>query len=332
MRALGAPTTIAAAVVAVSMLEVTFARRLALFLVGPILGVALFAGVSSSSQTTLATAVPSPIPTVRAAAVQPLVAGADSAAVILDTRPELFDAHEDGSEVVRTVDRPDPLAEHAHHGDATENGPEAEVGPAVVVERAWPQPAEPIEVRIAPTPRPTPIAPTATPVPPTPAPTAAPTPVQVEVPPAAAPATLQQRGQEALGYLSYDWQGRLGGWRIDFLPARSGYRGLTFTAESRIEIYVRDGDDAWTIARVIAHELGHAVDVMLNDAGDRSAWLNARGIPGALWWPGSGVSDFGSGAGDFAECFATWQVGSGSLSTLAGGCTADQLNLMAQLS
>ena len=43
------------------------------------------------------------------------------------------------------------------------------------------------------------------------------------------------------------------------------------------------------------------------------------------WWPGSGAVDFATGAGDFAECFATWLVGSTSLSQVAGPCTDEDL-------
>jgi hypothetical protein len=73
-----------------------------------------------------------------------------------------------------------------------------------------------------------------------------------------------------------------------------------------VEVFVRGGDTPEVLAHVIAHELGHAVDVTyLNDA-QRAAWLSARGVGrGAVWFPGqSGVSDFATGAGDFAESFA----------------------------
>ena len=170
----------------------------------------------------------------------------------------------------------------------------------------------------APTVEPT-VAPTATPtVAPTPAPTAPPV------------STVSARGQEALGLIWYDWQGRLSGWTVEFHPERSGLRGLTFTAERRIEIYVRAGDSTWDIARILAHEIGHAVDVSLNNASERDAWLAQRGIS-VPWWPGSGTSDFNSGAGDFAECFATWVVGSSSLS-IGGACSQADLDLLASLS
>jgi len=84
---------------------------------------------------------------------------------------------------------------------------------------------------------------------------------------------------------------------------------------------------------VIAHEIGHAVDVSLNSGDDRRKWLDARGIPDAPWWPGEGgVNDFKSGAGDFAEGFAAWQVGTGSYrSKLGSAPNSAQLELIAQL-
>lgn len=127
---------------------------------------------------------------------------------------------------------------------------------------------------------------------------------------------------EALEMIAYDWERRLPGWRISFLDAREDVRGLTYSVERRIEVFVRDGDTAWDVARVVAHELGHAVDLTHGNESTRTAWRAQRGLADATpWWPGSGTADFATGAGDFAECFATWQVGSTSLSQVAGPCT-----------
>lgn len=140
------------------------------------------------------------------------------------------------------------------------------------------------------------------------------------------------RPQQALAMISYPWQARLPGWTVTFAPARDGLRGLTFSGEARIEIYVRPDDSAWDLGRVLAHELGHAVDLTLNDSGARREWADARGISDATpWWPRSGLADFATGAGDFAECFATWQTGSASLSQVAGPCSADDLDLLASM-
>src|SRR5205085_512469 len=122
------------------------------------------------------------------------------------------------------------------------------------------------------------------------------------------------------------------GWSIAFLPGRVGLRGLTRVDDRRIEIDVRDSDTAASLARVIAHELGHAVDVELNSAGDRERWRIERGVgPGVAWWPGNGVSDFDTLAGDFAEAFATWQTGSVSESRVAPQPGPADLALLAVL-
>lgn len=192
-------------------------------------------------------------------------------------------------------------------------------------------PANPTAVATAPTGPPAPT-PTPLPEPPAPTPTTAATPPP---PPTATPAPpppdATARGQEALASIGYDWGGRLPGWTIAFVAQETGARGLTFTSEKRIEIYVRSGDSTWQIARVIAHELGHAVDLTHNSVGDRETWRTQRDIADLPWWPTSGGSDFASGAGDFAECFATWQVGAASLST-AGPCSQADLDLLASLS
>jgi hypothetical protein len=100
----------------------------------------------------------------------------------------------------------------------------------------------------------------------------------------------------------------------------------------RIEIYVRPTDTAEALARVVAHELGHAVDLTRNDALDRARWRTARGIaPTVPWWPDGTADDFATVSGDFAEAFAAWQTGVVSRSEVAGQPTADQLALLASL-
>lgn len=144
---------------------------------------------------------------------------------------------------------------------------------------------------------------------------------------------LGDRGQDALHLIGYRWRLHLPAWSIDFLPADAGLRGLARTQERRIEIYVRDTDTAWELARVIAHELGHAVDLSHLDIDDRRAWRLLRRIDDQTpWWPDDGRADFATGAGDFAECFASWQVGSSSLSQVAGPCGAEAHALVGALS
>ena len=77
----------------------------------------------------------------------------------------------------------------------------------------------------------------------------------------------------------------------------------------------------------------HAVDVTLNSPEEREEWQAARGIESVPWWPGDGLTDFSTGAGDFAESFAAWQVGTGSFRSRVGDApNGDQLALMARLS
>jgi len=131
-------------------------------------------------------------------------------------------------------------------------------------------------------------------------------------------AVTDHRAAEALDRIGFAWRQSLPGWSIVFRPARTGLRGLTKVEERRIEVYVRDSDSADSILRIIAHELGHAVDVELNSPSDRERWRAVRGVgPTVAWWPGNAVSDFDTLAGDFAEAFATLLTGSVSQSRVA---------------
>ncbi len=113
----------------------------------------------------------------------------------------------------------------------------------------------------------------------------------------------------AIRQVRFDWIARLPGWTVRFRDSRAGHRGLTFIDRRLIEVYVRSNDTPESLAHVVAHELGHAVDLTYFDDGHRAVWLAARGRSAdTIWFPGeSGVSDFNTGAGDFAESFA-WVV------------------------
>ena len=136
----------------------------------------------------------------------------------------------------------------------------------------------------------------------------------------------------ALAAISYPWRERLPGWEVRFLPQRPGLRGLTLPSEKRIEIYVRDTDTPESLARVVAHEMGHAADLQLNDSRDRDRWRRARGAGAEVpWWPDDSASDFATLGGDFAEAFAVWQTGAQSRSTVAGQPAPDQLAVLVAL-
>ncbi len=149
------------------------------------------------------------------------------------------------------------------------------------------------------------------------------------VPTTSAEASMRDR---TLGLIGYPWDARLPGWRVEFSGSRAGLRGLTRPEPKVIENYVHPTDSPASLARVLAHEICHAVDLELNSDPDRERWREARGLPaGARWWPDSATSDFDTGAGDFAEAFAVWLTGVASLSRIGAALNTDHLALVAQL-
>ncbi len=175
-----------------------------------------------------------------------------------------------------------------------------------------------------------------------PAPTTAPPPPRAtfELPdgPAAEPTDPeitreQQVGADALRQLSYPWQQSLPGWEIRFLPGRHGLLGATWPEDLQIDLYVRAEHTADDLAHVLAHEMGHAIDVTWFSVADRAAWRAARGFaPDRPWFGQPGESDYAIPSGDFAEAFAVWQVGPARYRGVAGPApTAEQLELVSQL-
>jgi hypothetical protein len=139
---------------------------------------------------------------------------------------------------------------------------------------------------------------------------------------------------KALGRIRFDWKADLPGWQIRFLPGRAGLRGLTFPDQHVIEVYVRSSDRPEGLSHVIAHEMGHAVDVSRLGDAEHAIWKQARRISASVpWFPGaSGAQDYATGAGDWAESFAWWQTGVGWYSQLGPPPDAAQMALMARLS
>ncbi len=71
--------------------------------------------------------------------------------------------------------------------------------------------------------------------------------------------------------------------------------------------------------RVVAHELGHAIDLDLLDDNRRESWWAERSIGGdAEWRPETARNDFQTGAGDFAEAVADVLSGHPTSSKVAG--------------
>ena len=213
---------------------------------------------------------------------------------------------------------------------------EAPAGPTTELQLVIPTFAVPApDVPIAPTSAPPPAT-----APPTTTTTPTPPPVPFELP--AGPAadgptsdlTREQRvGAEALQQISYPWQQSLPGWQIRFLPGRPGLLGATWPEDQQIDLYVRAEHTADDVAHVLAHEMGHAIDVTWFDPNDRSVWRAARGFAAERTWFGqAGESDYATPSGDFAEAFAVWQVGPNRYRGVAGPRpNADQLGLVAQL-
>jgi hypothetical protein len=142
----------------------------------------------------------------------------------------------------------------------------------------------------------------------------------------------EYRGQAALQRIAYRWQSQLPGWTIIFSSGRDGTLGYTYVDRKTIEIFVRSSQSDALLAHVIAHELGHAIDVTMHNGDDRRRWQDGRGIGASAWWPGEGVSDFSTGAGDFAESFAAWQLGPADFrSNLAGPPNPAQVDLLEEL-
>ncbi len=146
--------------------------------------------------------------------------------------------------------------------------------------------------------------------------------------PMLAPADL---GDAAEALLPFDWQAVLPGWEIIYTSSDPDYRGLTYPYERRIEMYVRASDTPASLAGVLAHEIGHAIDVTHFSDSQRARWMSERGIGDADWWPSAYASDFETGAGDFAEAFAYWAVGDPNSSRIAGVPDGPQLDLLGEL-
>jgi hypothetical protein len=139
--------------------------------------------------------------------------------------------------------------------------------------------------------------------------------------------------EDALSLISYPWETKLPSWSIHFLPGRPDYRALTLANQRLVEVYVRTDMTTPEIAGITAHELGRAVDAMLLSAADHDTWRTSRRFASsAPWYPAAASPDLATGAGDFAEAFATWQVGKLSLSQLGDQPDAAQFEVLARLS
>lgn len=118
----------------------------------------------------------------------------------------------------------------------------------------------------------------------------------------------QQLGGDALARIDYPWR-RLG-YGLAFEPARPGLLGTTSCAGRQMVIYVYPSESVAEVAFVTAFEIGHAVDCSILTPPRRADWARIRGFGSARpWFPSCTCSEDDYGSGDYAEVFATWQVG-----------------------
>jgi len=117
-------------------------------------------------------------------------------------------------------------------------------------------------------------------------------------------------GDRALRLVTYDVNSL--GYRLSFRPARNDLRGQIDPDAHTITVFVSLHDAPHRVAHDIAHELGHAYDARFMSPAQRAHYLAVRLRPTVPWWPGTraadyvagAVTDYASGAGDFAEVFA----------------------------
>ena len=141
-------------------------------------------------------------------------------------------------------------------------------------------------------------------------------------------------GAQALARVRYPWQELLPGWAVRFLGGRPGLLGRTFWPDRVIELYVRPTHGVGDVAFALAHELGHAVDLEHLDPTGRACWRATRELPHDLEWFGaSDANDFATPAGDWAECFAAWQLGPDGFQSRLGAAPGPRdRELVAELS
>lgn len=106
------------------------------------------------------------------------------------------------------------------------------------------------------------------------------------------------------------------GWSFVATGPLPGAVAVTLPRSRRVLV---DVTTALDLDPVVAHELGHVVDVDHLDAELRHAWLADRRAPAEVsWWPTGSLDDLSVGAGDFAEAVAVALTGGRGHSRLPG--------------
>lgn len=135
---------------------------------------------------------------------------------------------------------------------------------------------------------------------------------------AAGDSSLQAPGESAFASLGYDLTAL--GWTIGFADGRPGLLGVAYSQRRHIEVFVRPGQSRSLLRAVIAHEIGHAVDLEYNDDGRRARWRQLRAVPADQTWFGCSLcDDYATPAGDFAEVFSLWLAGPAHFRSALGG-------------
>jgi len=128
----------------------------------------------------------------------------------------------------------------------------------------------------------------------------APQPQRLSAPDAAAARAVVAQAQRLVSVTPQEL-----GYRLRVAGPVAGLRGNTDNATRTITLFVAPTDAPHVVAHDLAHEIGHALDATRLTAAQRAAYLRGRGVPAAPWLPGAReVSDYRTGAGDFAEVFA----------------------------
>jgi len=150
--------------------------------------------------------------------------------------------------------------------------------------------------------------------------------------PSAAPAIVgfpAEVGATAEATIDYDFRSVLSDWNIVYAENHPDFLGMTLSENKTITVHVEPEADTETVAAVLMHEVGHAIDLEVMSDEQRATWIELRGM-GATWWPGNGLSDFDVGAGDFAEAVSAYTTGSAS-SSVYGEFTPEQLDFVAAI-
>ena len=147
--------------------------------------------------------------------------------------------------------------------------------------------------------------------------------------PAGDPIVLSERALAIEAAIGWDFRSALPSWRVVHADTHPNWRGVTNTIERTVTLFDRPVTSIDEAAAVLAHELGHAVDIDMLDDADRRSWLELRSIDTG-WWAGEAQADFDVGAGDFAEAVAAYLLDSPTRSP-HGDYTDEQLAFVAQV-